>query len=300
MSLRRSVLLGLLGNGIAASSSPSLHEAEGREQGVALVYRTIDFEKEKFDSADLQHVLRYAAALGFDGVNVTHPFKADIVAHLTEADDSVSLLGAANTVLFRQGRIVGRNTDLLGFMLAFRRDLLGARLERVAQFGAGGAGASVAYALLELGAQTLSIYDTSPPRSAALAAKLQARFPDRHVSAVSSANEAVSRADGVVNATPVGMSAHPGMPLSADLLAPHLWVADIVYFPLVTELLASARALGCRTMNGRAMVVFQAAAAFRHFTGLEPDQERMLRSFRSQSPIGAGDAAPRFEARHAC
>lgn len=299
MSSRRSVLLGLIGNGISASSSPALHEGEARAQGLALVYRTIDFAAEGFGPAELPHVLRYAAALGFDGVNVTHPFKADIVAHLDEADESVSLLGASNTVLFRNGRRVGRNTDWLGFMQAFQRDLPGARLDHVAQLGAGGAGASVAYALLELGAQSLLIHDTSAQRSHALAAKLQSHFPGRRVEAARSAAEAVGDADGVVNTTPVGMTSHPGMPLRADLLSPHLWVADIVYFPLETELLASARALGCRTMNGGGMVVFQAAAAFRHFTGEEPDQERMLRSFRSKS-LGARNDVSRKEERRVC
>ncbi len=96
---------------------------------------------------------------------------------------------------------------------------------------------------------------------------------------------AVAQADGLVNCTPVGMAAHPGMPLPQDLLRPALWVSDIVYFPLETELLRVARARGCRTLHGGFMAVFQAVEAFRLFTGITPDAERMLRHFLG---MGAG------------
>jgi shikimate dehydrogenase len=89
----------------------------------------------------------------------------------------------------------------------------------------------------------------------------------------------VATADGIVNATPIGMANYPGTPVPAKLLRSGLWVADIVYFPLETELLRDARARGCRTMSGGGMAVFQAADAFRLFTGQEPDCERMLKHF---------------------
>ena len=91
----------------------------------------------------------------------------------------------------------------------------------------------------------------------------------------------MSAADGVVNATPQGMAGHPESPVLATELRAHHWVADIVYFPLETELLRQARALGCRTMGGGGMAVFQAADAFRLFTGIEPDRDRMLTHFQS-------------------
>jgi shikimate dehydrogenase len=84
-----------------------------------------------------------------------------------------------------------------------------------------------------------------------------------------------------VNTTPIGMLGHPGMPVSRDLLRPDLWVADVVYFPLETELLRVARALGCRTMSGGTMAVFQAVGAFRLFAGIEPDADRMIAHFAS-------------------
>src|SRR5207244_10480925 len=90
---------------------------------------------------------------------------------------------------------------------------------------------------------------------------------------------ASAQAGGLINATPIGMDAHPGMPLPAELLRPDLWVAEIIYFPLDTELLRRARALGARTIDGGGMAVFQAVAAFRLFTGIAPDSERMLAHF---------------------
>ena len=86
--------------------------------------------------------------------------------------------------------------------------------------------------------------------------------------------------DGVIHATPMGMAEHPGMAVDEEVLRPEMWVTDVVYFPLETELLRVARQRGCRTLDGGGMVVFQAAEAFRLFTGVEPDRERMLADFR--------------------
>jgi shikimate dehydrogenase len=91
----------------------------------------------------------------------------------------------------------------------------------------------------------------------------------------------MAAADGLINTTPVGMAKYPGLPLPADLLRPDLWVAEIVYFPIETDLLKHARALGCRTLDGGGMAVFQAVEAFRLFTGIKPDADRMLRHFAS-------------------
>src|SRR5262249_47783884 len=110
---------------------------------------------------------------------------------------------------------------------------------------------------------------------------LWARLGAGRARAVDDAAAAVRGADGIVNSTPLGMAKYPGMPLARELLRSDLWVVDIVYFPLETELLRTARALGCRTMGGGGMAVFQAAHAFRLFSGLGPDAERMIRHFES-------------------
>jgi shikimate dehydrogenase len=154
-------------------------------------------------------------------------------------------------------------------------------LERVVQLGAGGAGAAVAHAALAMGAQTLTLFDVDPVRAESLAAELQKRFADRTVTAGTSLGETLATANGLIHATPTGMAKLPGLPLPAELLHRDLWVADIVYFPIRTALLQAAEALGCRTLSGGGMAVYQAVDAMCIFTGLEPDAERVYTHFQS-------------------
>lgn len=190
-------------------------------------------------------------------------------------------LGAVNTVLLRDGRRIGHNTDLFGFGENFRRGLANAARKRVVQVGAGGAGAAVAHALLSEGVEQLTIFDSDAGRATHLAADIATRFGSGRAVAGKNLAGAMSTADGVVNCTPVGMAKFPGLPLQAELLHPDMWVADIIYFPLETALLHAARQRGCRTLDGGGMAVFEAVQAFRLFTGMEPNAERMLRHFKS-------------------
>ncbi|MCK6454212.1 MAG: shikimate dehydrogenase [Alphaproteobacteria bacterium] len=274
-----SVLVGLIGAGIRESRSPRLHEREGDAQGIRYVYKLIDLDVLGLGVEALPGLLTAAERLGFAGLNVTHPCKQAVIAHLDALDDDASALQAVNTVVLRDGRRIGHNTDWSGFAESFRRELADAGRGRVALFGAGGAGAAVAYALLTLGAGELAVVDTDRRRAEALAEALSARFGAGRVVARTDADGAIAGADGVVNATPCGMAKYPGMAFPARLLRPDLWVAEIVYFPLETELLGRARACGCRTMSGAGMAVFQAVEAFRLFTGRAADPERMLRHF---------------------
>lgn len=280
-SLGAPVLLGLIGAGIQASRTPALHEQEGAAQGLRTIYRLIDLEPLGLDATALHDLLAAAERFGFAGLNITYPCKQAILPLLDELSPDAAALGAVNTVVLKDGRRIGHNTDWWGFAESLRRDLPEAPLGRVVQFGAGGAGSAVAHALLTLGAGEVTIVDTDRDRAGRLTADLVARFgPGRAVVPADLAG-AVAGADGVVNTTPVGMAKIPGTPLPATLLRPNLWVADIVYFPLETELLREARRIGCRTLGGGGMAVFQAVAAFRLFTGIEPDAERMRRHFAS-------------------
>ncbi len=200
---------------------------------------------------------------------------------LDELSPDAQALGAVNTVVLRDGRRRGENTDWWGFAEAFRRNMADAALDRVVQLGAGGAGAAVAHALSRLGVRQLTIQDVDAGRAAALAGNLNARFGEGRAVACTDLASAMAAADGLVHCTPTGTAAHPGLPLPQALLRPALWVAEIVYFPLETALLRAARALGCRTLDGGGMAVFQAVEAFRLFTGLNPDAERMMLHFAS-------------------
>lgn len=275
-----SVLVGLVGAGIQASRTPALHEREGAAQGLRYIYKLIDLEVSGLDANALPDILKAAQHFGFAGLNITHPCKQAIIPHLDELSPDAAALGAVNTVVLKDGRRVGHNTDWWGFAESFRRELTDVRRDCVVQFGAGGAGAAVAHALLTIGVGKVVIIDTDHGRAENLVAALRERFGPSRVSAGAPVAQSMAAADGMVNTTPLGMAKYPGMAVPADLLRPDLWVADIVYFPLETELLRQARARGCRTMSGGGMAVFQAMAAFRLFTGREPDAARMLRHFR--------------------
>jgi len=277
----RGILVGLIGAGIQASRSPRLHEGEGEAQGLRYTYKLFDLDVLGLDAAALPALLRDAEQQGFAGLNITYPCKQTVLACLDELSADAAAMGAVNTVVLRDGRRIGHNTDWSGFARGMQRSLADAPRRRVVLLGAGGAGAAVAHALLTLNTAELVIVDVARERAQTLAAALSGRFGTDRARASDDVALALSGADGVVNATPIGMDKLPGTPLPAQLLSPTLWVADVVYFPLETKLLREARARGCRTMDGGDMAVFQAAEAFRLFSGREADVERMLRHFRS-------------------
>ncbi|MBI3427474.1 MAG: shikimate dehydrogenase [Acidobacteria bacterium] len=263
---------GLIGAGIQASRSPQLHEQEARAQGLTYSYELFDLEQMGASVAALPRLLDEAQQQGFAGLNITHPCKQAVISLLDELSAEAAAIGAVNTVVFKHGRRIGHNTDAPGFAASFQRDLADVAKRNVILLGAGGAGSAVAVAVLQLGSERLAIYDTDRARAAALAERVGA-------TAVSELAQTVQAADGLIQATPIGMANYPGVPLPLALLQPNHWVAEIIYFPRETELLRHARALGCRTLDGGGMAVFQAARAFQLFTDLAPDAERMLRHF---------------------
>ncbi|MFE0454388.1 shikimate dehydrogenase [Streptomyces sp. NPDC058914] len=273
-----SYLVGLIGSGIGPSLSPALHEREADRQGLRYLYRLLDIDVLGVPPEAVGDLVRAARDLGFDGLNITHPCKQLVIPHLDGLAPQAEALGAVNTVVFTDGGAIGHNTDVTGFAASFARGLPDVPLERVVQLGAGGAGAAVAHATLTLGAGCVTVVDALPERAAALADSLNGHFGAGRADAATPDGLAglLAHADGVVHATPTGMAAHPGLPFPAELLHPGLWVAEVVYRPLETELLRTARAVGCAVLDGGGMAVFQAVDAFRLFTGREPDSTRML------------------------
>jgi shikimate dehydrogenase len=269
---------GLIGAGIGASLSPALHEAEAEAQGVQLTYALFDSE---LDPRPLTEVLAAAYAAGFAGVNITHPYKQSVLNEVGQVAGDAREVGAVNTVRFESGRMVGHNTDARGYAEAFRRQMPGADLTRVVQCGAGGAGAAVAHAQLEAGVAHLVLHEPDAIRRQALLSDLRHRFgPERVSEAGSDLVAELANATGLVNASPVGMVAHPGLPVPKEGLHDGLWVSDVVYMPVETELLRTARDRGLRTLSGVHMCVHQAAGAFEIFTGLTPDVDRMSAHLR--------------------
>jgi shikimate dehydrogenase len=276
-----SFLCGLIGAGIQASRTPAMHEREADEQGLRYIYKTIDLDRLGLGAEALPELLTAAERMGFTGLNITYPCKQSVVPLLHELSDDARALNAVNTIVLKDGKRIGHNTDWWGFAESFRYGFSDVKLERLVQLGAGGAGAAVAHAALMLGAGQITLFDVDSARARALAASLCERFGAGRAVAGLDLAGAMARADGLIHATPTGMAQHPGLPLPAELLRPRHWVAEVVYVPLETELLRVARSQGCRTLDGGGMAVFQAAAAFRLLTGIEPDAERMLCHFAS-------------------
>ncbi|WP_139670168.1 shikimate dehydrogenase [Pseudomonas sp. F16(2018)] len=275
------ILAGLIGRGIQASRTPALHECEGDAQALRYLYRLIDADQLGLDDSALPALLDAAQRTGFSGLNITFPFKQAILPLLDELSDEARGIGAVNTVVLRDGRRVGHNTDCLGFAEGLRRGLPGVARRRVVQLGAGGAGAAVAHALLAEGVEQLHVFEVDPARAQALVDNLTQRFGAGRAMLGNDLAETLAGADGLVNTTPVGMAKLPGTPLPPALLHAGLWVAEIIYFPLETELLRQARALGCRTLDGGTMAVFQAVKAFELFSGRPADAARMQAHFAS-------------------
>jgi shikimate dehydrogenase len=273
------LLVGLVGSGIGPSLSPALHMSEARELDLRYRYRRLDLDALHLPPDAIGDLLRQARAAGFRGLNVTHPCKQLVIPHLDALDPAAEAIGAVNTVVFDDGAAIGHNTDWTGFRDGLVDGLPGARLERVVLIGAGGAGAAAGHALLSIGAGTVGILDVDAARATHLAAALADRFGAGRATGHDTSELAawVQAADGLVHATPTGMSEHPGLPIPPTLLRPELWVAEIVYRPLDTELLRAARAAGCATLDGGRMAVHQAAEAFRLFTGIDADVDRMRR-----------------------
>jgi len=275
------VRVGLIGAGIGASRTPRMHVEEGRALGLDYAYELIDTDVLSLPQPTIDALLARAQADGFAGVNVTFPFKRTALGCVDEIAPSAAAVGATNTVVFRDGRRIAHNTDYSGFTEGFRRAIGDRPRGSVLLLGAGGAGGAVANALLDNGVQLLFIHDTNQDAVRGLIASIEARLGTGRAKAVKDLRVAVAAADGIVNATPVGMAKLPGTPIDMTLVEPRHWVADIVYFPLETAFLAQARAKGCHAIDGSGMAVFQAVAAFELFTGRAPDPARMRATFDS-------------------
>jgi len=269
--------VGLLGFDLDLSLSRVLHEAEGRALGLDYRYDVFDANRNPA-YRDVGARLDTARREGYSGLNITHPFKQVAVGYVDQMSDDAWVLGAVNTVVFEGGKSVGHNTDWYGFARSIDKNLSRVSRRTVVQFGAGGAGVAVAHALLRSGVDRLVLLDIEQGRAEVVAESLNAAHERAAVEAGAVADAArwVRDADGVVNATPLGMPAHPGSAIPLELLRPGLWVHDVVYMPLETVLTAAARSAGSLTVGGGDMLVFQAAEGFRLFTGVAPDVDRML------------------------
>lgn len=268
----KKLLTGLIGAPIAHSASPAMHERAAEALGLRGHYQLI--EVAGADAAGLRMMLEGVRRLGFAGVNVTYPYKEAVVPLLDALAPGAASMGAVNTVVVRDGRLTGHNTDTTGFARAVT-PLLAPSGNAIALIGAGGVGKAIAFALASQEVADIRIFDSEPAR----AEKLAAMLAPRGARVAAGVEDALEDATGLVNGTPVGMLPNRDTPVPARLLRADLWVADAVYSPLITPLLAAAREKGAKIMTGRDLAIYQAADAFELFTGLAPSTEIMGEAF---------------------
>jgi len=268
------ILLGLIGSPIKSSAAPFMHEAAAEAAGLRAHYRLIDVPGA--DEAKLRDLLEGVRLLGFSGINVTFPYKEAVVSLLDSMTEAAASIGAVNTIIVEDGKLVGHNTDASGFVRAFAQALGDAGDAPVVLLGAGGVGRAIAFAMAELGTCELRLVDTAAEKAVTLTERLRGRISARVFPNV---QEALPGAGGVINATPVGMLPDRGNPVPPELIHERMWVADAVYTPLWTPLLLAARQRGARVMTGRELSIHQAVDAFRLFTGREASYRTIARAF---------------------
>jgi shikimate dehydrogenase len=290
----RRVLLGLIGANIQRSLSPALHEHACSAAGMHGYYHLMDLDR--LPGRRLEDLFDAVRNAGFQGVNITFPCKEAILPLLHQVSDEADEIGAVNTVTIgADGRTVGYNTDRVGFRRSFEETLGRAAIagKTAALIGAGGAGRAVAYALMDLGARCVLVHDREASRAELLVAQLTAHFGHGRSGLTDASPAALAEADGLINATPLGMQGFPGSPIAPDALRVAHWVADIIYSPLETQLIKAARLAGAEVLTGGGMCVHQAVEAFRLFTGISASAPHMHEMFARALAIRDGSAPPK-------
>lgn len=274
----RRIRLGLIGDNIASSKSPLFHVLAGQQTGLDVTYdRLIPPElgqsfEQVFDGAQTQ---------GYDGLNITYPYKERVTKHVTIPDPQVAAIGAVNTVVFSGGDATGFNTDYSGFLALYRA----ARVDRspgvICLIGCGGVGKAIAFALQDLSASVIRCVDQDQSKAQGLADALAQAGSSTAIEVHTDAVIAAKGADGLVNCTPLGMVGIGGSPLPGASMSGANWAFDAVYTPEKTKFLSDATAAGLRPISGFELFFEQAIASWKIFTGTALDSGLLRRSLRS-------------------
>ncbi|MGH6869979.1 MAG: shikimate dehydrogenase [Rhizomicrobium sp.] len=264
----RAKLAGVVGWPVAHSLSPRLHAYWLAAHGIDGAYVPLAVQREDFGRA-----VGALARAGFRGVNVTVPHKEAAFALAHDVDDAARAAGAVNLLLFRDGRIEGRNTDAAGLAASLTEELgkNAVAAKDVAILGSGGAARAAALAMATLGAQSIRIIARHRGRGEALSAGKLSVFDWNDARALAGTHL-------LINATSAGMTGQPPLDIVLDTLPLNAIVCDLVYNPLDTDLLQQARATGHRAVDGLGMLMHQAAPAFEAFYGERPQVTPALRT----------------------
>ena len=265
-------IVGVMGAPVEHSRSPQMHNAALAKAGLDYVY--VPFH---VHPGDIASALEGFKALNVVGINVTLPHKEAVLPYLTSISREAALIGAVNTLSFRDGEIHGDNTDAEGFLRALQEtegdDGEHGLFREVVVLGAGGAARAVVVALALAGAKRILIANRTTTKAVALAEEMQQKTNvTMHGMGLTDArvDEAVRNSTLLVNTATVSMDAAAPLLIDNTVLSPHTFVYDIVYTPPVTPLMHAAAARGCKTLGGMGMLVHQGAIAFEKWTGIKP------------------------------
>lgn len=257
------IKLGLIGDNIAQSQAPRLHELAGRIAGLSVSYvRLVPREL----NLDFDGVFAMAQDQGFRGLNITYPYKEKAFGLVQVTDPLVRDIGAVNTVIFEPGGPLGFNTDFTGFVAAYRSARGEVAPGTVCMIGSGGVGKAVGFGLIALGARAIHLVDLDRAKAEALADALRKSSLGTIVSVFEDPEAAAQGAYGVVNCTPVGMAGHEGTPLPRSALKGAAWAFDAVYTPVNTRFLQDAEAEGLHVISGYELFFGQGIDAWHIFT----------------------------------
>ena len=264
------VRLGLIGDNIAASQAPRLHTLAGALRGISVRY---DLLVPAQIGLGFDALFERCMEGSYHGINVTHPYKERAAARVEMENPLVRAMGAVNLVRFDVDRQRGFNTDYSGFVAAWRAKFGADSPGVVCQVGAGGAGRAIAFALAELGAEAIRLVDVDRGRAQALAQALRTTHLQLDVATFSDSEEAVAKARGLVNCSPVGMVGHDGTPIPRRFMRGAAWAFDAVYTPVHTRFLVDAAAAGLGTLSGYELFFHQGVDGFEIFFGGSVDRE---------------------------
>jgi len=266
----------IIGDPVEHSLSPVMHNAAFKELGLNLVYVAFTVT-----TRELKDAVLGARSLGLRGLNVTMPHKNAVMAFLDETDSTAQSIGAVNTVLNNNGRLIGYNTDGNGAMIALQENGVYPEEKKMLLLGAGGAAKAIAYQAAQ-DVEELVILNRTAEKAKKLAEVLRKEF-DKKVKGGTLSSEVLEEeletTDILVNATAVGM--HPDVdssPVPSDLLRSDLCVMDIIYNPLDTKLLKDAKAAGAKVVSGIEMLIYQGAVAFEIWTNCPAPVEVMRKA----------------------
>ena len=276
----------VIGDPIAHTLSPTIHNAAFKHLKLDFVYLAF-----RVKANDLENAMQGIRELGIHGLNVTMPHKNTVVNYLDEMDPTVQFLGSANTILNREGKLSGFNTDGIGALQALRENGVDLAEKKVLLLGAGGAAKAIAFSLApEVG--ELTVLNRATEKATKLAEALR-QISDKTITGGSLSRDVISKnmadSDALINATSVGMRPAAGQSVvPPQSLRSDLTVMDIVYNPIETKLAKDAKAAGAKVINGVEMLIHQGAASFKIFTGKSAPIE-VMRKAALNKLSGAGD-----------